>query len=73
MFERTDKKISTIFLFLNQNICCGYSKEPSQCDPITDIECLIFEASRYEFVIEFLNQNICYGYLKESSLTQNMF
>ena len=21
-----------IFLFLNQNICCGYSKEPSQCD-----------------------------------------
>ena len=23
-----NKKI--IFLFLNQNICCGYSKEPSQ-------------------------------------------
>ena len=22
--------ISQIFLFLNQNICCGYSKEPSQ-------------------------------------------
>ena len=21
-----------IFLFLNQNICCGYSKEPSQWD-----------------------------------------
>ena len=21
-----------IFLFLNQNICCGYSKEPSQRD-----------------------------------------
>ena len=21
-----------IFLSLNQNICCGYSKEPSQCD-----------------------------------------
>ena len=21
-----------IFLFLNQNICCGYSKEPSQLD-----------------------------------------
>ena len=21
-----------IFLFLNQNICCGYSKEPSQGD-----------------------------------------
>ena len=21
-----------IFLFLHQNICCGYSKEPSQCD-----------------------------------------
>ena len=20
------------FKFLNQNICCGYSKEPSQCD-----------------------------------------
>ena len=20
------------FLFLNKNICCGYSKEPSQCD-----------------------------------------
>ena len=25
-----DKKL--IFLFLNQNICCGYSKEPSQWD-----------------------------------------
>ena len=25
-----NKKI--IFLFLNQNICCGYSKEPSQLD-----------------------------------------
>ena len=23
---------SLIFLFLNQNICCGYSKEPSQLD-----------------------------------------
>ena len=22
----------TIFLFLNQNICCGYSKEPSRWD-----------------------------------------
>ena len=21
-----------IFLFLNLNICCGYSKEPSKCD-----------------------------------------
>ena len=21
-----------VFLFLNQNICCGYSKEPSQRD-----------------------------------------
>ena len=25
-------KENLIFLFLNQNICCGYSKEPSQCD-----------------------------------------
>ena len=25
-----DQKL--IFLFLNQNICCGYSKEPSQWD-----------------------------------------
>ena len=23
-------KENLIFLFLNQNICCGYSKEPSQ-------------------------------------------
>ena len=23
---------NVIFLFLNQNICCGYSKEPSQWD-----------------------------------------
>ena len=25
-------KYTSIFLFLNQNICCGYSKEPSQRD-----------------------------------------
>ena len=26
------RKRKIIFLFLNQNICCGYSKEPSQRD-----------------------------------------
>ena len=25
-------RINFFFLFLYQNICCGYSKEPSQCD-----------------------------------------
>ena len=29
-FRVCNRKI--IFLFLNQNICCGYSKEPSQWD-----------------------------------------
>ena len=31
-FSPLDKtvKLKIIFLFLNQNICCGYSKEPSQ-------------------------------------------
>ena len=29
-FKMHNRKI--IFLFLNQNICCGYSKEPSQWD-----------------------------------------
>ena len=26
-----DMPLVKSFLFLNQNICCGYSKEPSQC------------------------------------------
>ena len=35
LFVRTYVKSAyqkVIFLFLNQNICCGYSKEPSQWD-----------------------------------------
>ena len=35
MIARTPDKggySKAIFLFLNQNICCGYSKEPSQRD-----------------------------------------
>ena len=29
LFKRT---VSIFSLFLNQNVCCGYSKEPSQWD-----------------------------------------
>ena len=32
-----------IFLFLNQNICCGYSKEPSQRDDSFEHPKLMFE------------------------------
>ena len=28
----SDQRLSLILLFLNQNICCEYSKEPSQWD-----------------------------------------
>ena len=31
-FESSLFPLNLIFLFINQNICCGYSKEPSQCD-----------------------------------------
>ena len=30
VLKRTISMIFLIFLFLKQNICCGYSKEPSQ-------------------------------------------
>ena len=31
-FANYSKRICLLFLFLNQNICFGYSKEPSQQD-----------------------------------------
>ena len=34
--------LKLIFLFLNQNICCGYSKEPSQCDSSFESPVLMF-------------------------------
>ena len=53
-----------IFLFLNQNICCGYSKEPSQWDgffwvPITYAKNYGLE-NIYNFTMKiFVNLNLC--------------
>ena len=47
-----------IFLFLNQNICCGYSKEPSQRD-------VFFEHPKHMLnlwvrkYLQFYNENFC--------------
>ena len=40
--KRAYKKIT--FLFLSQNICCGYSKEPSQSD-------VSFEHTKHKFTL----------------------
>ena len=55
-----------IFLFLNQNVCCGYSKEPSQWDgsfehPKHMLELMgkkIFTILRWNF---FVYLNLCKG------------
>ena len=36
-----DRFLKIIFLFLNQNICCGYSKEPSQWDAILGAQTIL--------------------------------
>ena len=64
------------FVFLEQNICCGNSKEPSQRDGS-------FEHPKYMFNLMckkiitilrlFLKQNICCGYSKERSQRDSSF
>ena len=69
-------------LFLNQNICCGYSKEPSQWDVSFEhlkqmfklMDKKLFTILQSNILLcwtkqnfLFLNQNICCGYSKEPS------
>ena len=72
-----DEKL--IFLFLNQNICCRYSKELSQCDgsfehrkfmlKLMDKKLFTFFCSKFCFnlIFFFLFKNICCEYSKELS------
>ena len=54
-----------IFLFLNQNICCGYWKEPSQWDvfwaPITYAKIIYGYENIYQFTLK------CFIYVSETS------
>ena len=57
-----NKKI--IFLFLNQNICCGYSKEPSQWDgcfehPKHELQIMV-KNFFYNFMVNFLLSKLVY-------------
>ena len=61
-----------IFLFLIQNICCGYSKEPSEWDGsfehpklmLNIIDKQIFTILRWKFFV-YVNLWLIYGFLKK--------
>ena len=48
------------FLFLNQNICCGYSKEPSQTESSFEQPKHTFKLIDKEIVIILRSQNFAY-------------
>ena len=45
------EELKIVFLFLNQNICCGYSKEPSQMLKMVGKKIFTFLHSKYLFIL----------------------
>ena len=53
--------LKLIFLFLNQNICCGYSKEPSQCDSSFESPVLMFKFIDRKKSQFYVKKSLCFS------------
>ena len=64
------RSIQLIFLFLDRNICCGYSKEPSQWDSYLEHQCMFKQVDNILLSKNYLSKPACSGWTCDNRDTE---